>query len=97
MRVDGGVTRSDLLLQFQSDILQIEIDRPISSEMTALGAALLAGLGANLIPSLESIRNLYQVEKTFSPHDVPKYEELKNRYHKAIQLIKELEKNHDES
>lgn len=97
MRVDGGVTRSDLLLQFQSDLLQIEIDRPISSEMTALGAALLAGLGADLIPSLESIKTLYQVEKTFSPHDAPKSEELKNRYHKAIQLIKELEKNHDES
>lgn len=96
MRVDGKVTRSDLLLQFQADLLQITIEKPPSTEMTALGAALLAGLGVGIFSSLDEMKSFSQIEKRFTPNKKLKHEELKKRYHKAIELIKELEKN-DES
>jgi glycerol kinase len=97
MRVDGKVARSDLLLQFQADLLKIAIERPTSSEMTALGAALLAGLGASIFPSIESLKKISPIEKTFHADHALELEELKNRYHKAVELIKELDKHHDES
>ncbi len=92
MRVDGKVSKSDLLLQFQADLLQIAIERPTSSEMTALGAALLAGLGASIFPSIDSIRNLYQADKVFIPDQTIHLDELKDRYHRAVELIKALDK-----
>jgi glycerol kinase len=92
MRVDGKVARSDILLQFQSDLLKIQIERPFSSEMTALGAALLAGLGAKIFSSVEELKRVYSVEKTFKPDLTLHLDEIKARYEKAIELIKELEK-----
>lgn len=94
--VDGKVSDSDILLQFQSDLLQIEIKRPTSYEITAFGAALLAGLGAKIFPSLGSIQSLFKVKKTFIPNPSIDYEELKKRYHLAIELIKKLEDPHHE-
>ena len=96
MRVDGKVARSDILLQFQADLLKIQIERPFSSEMTALGAALLAGLGAKIFSSIEELKKLYSIEKTFKPDLTFHLEELKARYEKAIQLIKELEKTDED-
>jgi len=96
MRVDGGVSRSDLMLQFQSDLLQIEIERPPSSEMTAFGAALLAGLGSKVYSSVKDLENLYKKDRTFLPNKNLKMQELKDRFHKAVELIKALE-NEDAS
>ena len=48
LRVDGGATRNDFLMQFQADLLGIPIERPAMVESTALGAALLAGIGAGI-------------------------------------------------
>jgi glycerol kinase len=48
LRVDGGASRNDFLMQFQADILGIPIERPAAVETTALGAAQLAGVGAGL-------------------------------------------------
>jgi len=96
MRVDGGVSKSDMMLQFQADLLQIEIERPPSAEMTALGAALMAGLGCKVYQSLKDLENLYKKDKTFSPNQNLKHQELKDRFHKAIELIKALE-NEDAS
>jgi len=95
MRVDGGVSKSDLMLQFQADLLQIEIQRPESQEMTAQGAAFMAGLGAKVYTSLDALKKLATVEKTFHPDQNLKLQDLKDRYHKAIELIKALEKDHD--
>jgi glycerol kinase len=95
MRVDGGVSKSDLMLQFQADLLQIEIERPLSQEMTAQGAAFMAGLGAKVYTSLEALKNLATTEKRFFPDRNLKLQDLKDRYHKAIELIKALEKDHD--
>lgn len=67
LRVDGGATANDLLMQFQSDILQVPVIRPTITETTALGAAYLAGLGVGYWGSVEDIQQQWQVDKRFSP------------------------------
>jgi len=65
LRVDGGAARNDLLLQFQSDLLEVEIHRPRIVETTAMGAALLAGLAAGVWKDEEDIRRLWAMDKRF--------------------------------
>ena len=67
LRVDGGATANDLLMQFQSDILQVPVIRPKVTETTALGAAYLAGLGVGYWSSVEDIQQQWQVDRHFSP------------------------------
>ncbi|MEP6647680.1 MAG: glycerol kinase GlpK [Saprospiraceae bacterium] len=67
LRVDGGATVNDRLMQFQSDIMKTKVVRPIVTETTALGAAYLAGLAIGYWENIESIQKHWQVEKTFSP------------------------------
>ena len=67
LRVDGGAAGNDLLLQFQADVLQVEIHRPKILETTALGAALLAGLAAGVFKSKDEILKNWQQEKGFKP------------------------------
>jgi glycerol kinase len=67
LRVDGGATANDLLMQFQSDILQAPVIRPTVVETTALGAAYLAGLAVGYWDSVESIQEQWQVDKRFMP------------------------------
>jgi glycerol kinase len=58
LKVDGGMTQSDLLLNIQADILGIPIERPSFNETTALGCAFAAGLGVHIWNSLEELQNL---------------------------------------
>jgi glycerol kinase len=68
LRVDGGMSRSDAFLQFQADVLGQPIDRSPQAESTALGAALLAGVGVGLWPDRESAVALLQSGgRTFEP------------------------------
>jgi len=67
LRVDGGATVNNNLMQFQSDLLQAKVVRPKITETTALGAAYLAGLAVNFWSGLDEIRRQWQVERTFSP------------------------------
>lgn len=67
LRVDGGAAANNLLMQFQSDILDVEVSRPAMLETTALGAALLAGLGAGLFSDLAAIKAAWREERRFSP------------------------------
>jgi glycerol kinase len=67
MRVDGGAARSDVLLQLQSDILGIAVERAAQSESTALGAAFLAGLAVGVWPNTAALAKLAPVEHTFTP------------------------------
>jgi glycerol kinase len=67
LRVDGGASRNDLLMQFQADILGVPVVRPKITETTALGAAYLAGLAVGYWESEEEIVQLWQVEKRFEP------------------------------
>ncbi len=68
LRVDGGASANDLLMQFQADILGVPVVRPKVLETTALGAAYLAGLTVNLWRSREALASHWQAEKRFEPH-----------------------------
>jgi glycerol kinase len=67
LRVDGGATVNNSLLQFQSDILQTIVVRPKITETTALGAAYLAGLAVNFWDDINDIRQQWQIDRTFLP------------------------------
>lgn len=67
LRVDGGASANDLLMQFQADLLGIPVLRPKVIETTALGAALLAGLGTGLYKSTEQIGAIWQLDRAFEP------------------------------
>ncbi len=66
LRVDGGATKNDLLMQFQSDMLNIKVVRPIVTETTALGAAYLAGLAVGFWKSIDELQQQWQIEKVFT-------------------------------
>jgi glycerol kinase len=67
LRVDGGATRNNWLMQFQADILGVPVQRPAVTETTALGAAYLAGLAVGYWESPEQIAQQWTVERTFEP------------------------------
>ena len=67
LRVDGGAARNDMLMQFQSDILNVPVVRPVVTETTALGAAYLAGLAVGFWRSLEEIAAQWRVARRFEP------------------------------
>lgn len=67
LKVDGGASRNNLLMQFQADIINGEVTRPIISETTALGAAYLAGLAVGFWKSKEEISNRWFASQTYMP------------------------------
>ncbi|MGE3309478.1 MAG: glycerol kinase GlpK [Limisphaerales bacterium] len=67
LRVDGGASANNLLLQFQADILQVPVVRPRVTETTALGAAYLAGLATGFWKSRSDVQRAWQVDRTFEP------------------------------
>ena len=66
LRVDGGATVNNLLMQFQSDIMNTTVVRPVITETTALGAAYLAGLAVGYWLNMEAIQNQWQIDKKFT-------------------------------
>ena len=71
IRVDGGAAANDFLMQFQSDILGVDVVRPAIIESTALGAVYLAGLAVGFYADRQDIRNNARVDKTFTPQMLP--------------------------
>lgn len=67
LRVDGGATVNNLLMQFQSDMLNTNVLRPKVTETTALGAAYLAGLAVGYWKSIDELQQQWQIDKTFTP------------------------------
>ncbi len=67
LRVDGGATHNNLLMQFQSDIVNTKVIRPTMVETTALGAAYLAGLAVGFWKDIEELRSKWQIDQTFLP------------------------------
>ncbi|MCK9511677.1 MAG: glycerol kinase GlpK [Pigmentiphaga sp.] len=67
LKVDGGASANDLLMQFQADLLGLPVVRPKVLETTALGAAYLAGLGCGLYRDTNDIAHLWQADRTFVP------------------------------
>ena len=68
LRVDGGASANDFLMQFQADVLGVTVDRPRLIETTATGAAFLAGLGARFWSAPDEIAGVRQCERRFEPH-----------------------------
>lgn len=67
LRVDGGVVKNDFLMKFQSDLLNVPVERPVVNETTALGAAYLAGLAVGYWQSQEEIAQLWAMDQSFEP------------------------------
>ncbi|MBV7295572.1 glycerol kinase GlpK [Corynebacterium sp. TAE3-ERU12] len=67
LRVDGGMTGNDLLMQFQADVLGVDVTRPVITETTALGAAYAAGLAVGFWESTDEIRTMWREDCTFTP------------------------------
>jgi glycerol kinase len=67
LRVDGGATVNDFLMQFQSDIIQATVQRPQITETTALGAAYLAGLAVGFWKSMDQLSDHWKIERSFEP------------------------------
>ncbi|HKI69484.1 MAG TPA: FGGY-family carbohydrate kinase, partial [Verrucomicrobiae bacterium] len=89
LRVDGGATGDDLLMQFQSDILGIPLVRPRVRETTALGAAYLAGLAVGFWNGIADLQQQWQKDKEFHPTmDAARVAELKRRWRKAVERAK---------
>ena len=86
LRVDGGASANDLLMQFQADILQIPVVRPQVTETTALGAAYLAGLAVGFWRGLDAIGKGWAIERTFLPAmHADEVAERRSRWQKALQ------------
>ncbi|HEY4622743.1 MAG TPA: glycerol kinase GlpK [Solibacillus sp.] len=85
LRVDGGAVMNDFLMQFQSDILNVPVDRPAINETTALGAAYLAGLAVGFWDNIEEVQKHWQLNQQFQPKmDGKKREQLVEGWHKAV-------------
>lgn len=85
LRVDGGAVKNNFLMQFQSDMLGVPVERPVVSETTALGAAYLAGLAVGYWESREEIARQWKVERKFEPSLAEKEREaLYGGWKKAI-------------
>ena len=85
LKVDGGASRNNLLMQHQADLLGITVVRPKITETTALGAAYLAGLAVGFWNNIDEIKNQWQVERTFEPvADSEKIEAAKAGWADAI-------------
>ena len=67
LKVDGGASRNNLMMQFQADILNTDVVRPVVTETTALGAAYLAGLAVGFWGSLDELKAQWQAERVFTP------------------------------
>jgi glycerol kinase len=90
LRVDGGATVNNSLMQFQSDILNTKVVRPKITETTALGAAYLAGLAVGYWKNIGEIQQQWQVDKTFSPAmDEDKRTELIKGWQRAVRAAVE--------
>ena len=89
LRVDGGAVKNNFLMQFQSDILAVPVERPEVNETTALGAAYLAGLAVGYWENQEMIASQWNMDQSFSPKmDENVSEELYSGWKKAIEATK---------
>jgi glycerol kinase len=86
LKVDGGASRNNLLMQFQADVLGTSVIRPQVTETTALGAAYLAGLAVGYWESIDHIKSQWAVDTAFSPEaDADTVEKLKEGWADAIE------------
>ncbi|HEY6929693.1 MAG TPA: glycerol kinase GlpK [Thermoanaerobaculia bacterium] len=86
LKVDGGATENDFLMQLQADVLGIPVVRPVVRETTALGAAYAAGLAARVFDSTDALRRLWKADRTFEPEwDVSRRESAYRNWKRAVE------------
>src|SRR5262249_44911705 len=91
LRVDGGAAANDFLMQFQADLLNVTVDRPKVVETTALGAALLAGLGVQLWKSARDLERVRQPDRVFRPRMATEEREaLYQGWQRAVAAVRAL-------
>jgi glycerol kinase len=91
LRVDGGAAANDFLMQFQADVLGVTVDRPKVIETTALGAALLAGLGVGMWKSTAAIERARRRDRVFKPKMRPERREaLYQGWRRAVAAVRSL-------
>ncbi len=89
LKVDGGASSNQLLMQMQADYIQTKVERPAQIESTTLGAAYLAGLGIGLWKNQKQIEKFIKIEKQFKPRRDLSYAKQKlNQWKKAVQAVK---------
>ncbi|RDY70412.1 glycerol kinase [Halobacillus trueperi] len=89
LRVDGGAVKNNLLMQFQSDLLDVTVERPEVNETTALGAAYLAGLAVGFWENRQEIANQWKVEREFEPSmNEEKSKKLYKGWQKAVEATR---------
>jgi glycerol kinase len=89
LRVDGGASRNNLLMQFQSDLVGVPVVRPEVTETTALGAAYLAGLAVGFWASLDEIASQWRAERRFEPRmPTSQSADLRARWKQALERSK---------
>jgi len=89
LRVDGGAVANNFLMQFQADILQRAVERPKTQEITALGAAFLAGLAVGFWDGIEPLREGIKIEKAYTPSDdIAKQQERYAGWQKAVASVR---------
>jgi glycerol kinase len=93
LRVDGGASVNDGLLQYQADIMQLPVVRPRITETTALGAAYLAGLAVGVWTQRDQIASHWQVERRFEPNmAASQAAALRARWQQAVERSKQWAK-----
>ena len=86
LRVDGGAAANDALLQFQADLLDVQVRRPVVAETTALGAAYLAGLAVGYWRDLDDVASNWALDREFTPQMAPaKRQALTRGWDRAVQ------------
>lgn len=80
LKVDGGASANNLLLEFQADVLGIEIERPACVESTAMGAAFLAGLALGVYSSVDEIKSYRRLDRTYAPTKATEWREEKMKH-----------------
>ena len=89
LRVDGGASNNNLLMQIQADLLGVPVVRPIVTETTALGAAYLAGLATGVFDTEQSLLDHWQVDARFEPQmSIDERGALLDRWHRAVERSK---------
>ena len=95
LRVDGGASANNLLMQFQADILQVPVVRPRVVETTAMGAAFLAGLATGFWQSREEVQRAWQVDRTFEPRiSADHATHRRHRWAEALRRAMDWEETH---
>lgn len=94
LRVDGGATANNFLMQFQADILATNVERPRVKEVTALGAAYLAGLATGFWQNLDELKNKAEIDRTFVPDNdqekrAKRYKGWKKAVKRSLEWAKE--------